>query len=512
MKTRLGSSLVSGFLLCAAWADGQDSELFHAANAAFALDLYRAVDASKSDDPPNLLLAPLGVSTVMSMCLAGARGETAAEIETALHFEDLGFAPHSHFGALQVALNAFDDPGPPPRSMRVVNGVWVDQSEAVLPTFQNVLEVDYQARFATANFITEWEGARETINEWVATETSDKIPELFQPTDITRDTRIVLVNATYLNAPWAVPFNPYKTRVGDFQCIDGGLRAAAFMEMDMLGTSYYSDERVEVVELPFKGNEVSMYCVLPREGFSVTELEATLDPEEMERWFDGIYQYVRIRLPRFDLRSRSNLIPPLKSLGVQLAFTEWADFSGIFETLPIQLLVVVQETFLRVNEYGVEAAAATGATGGPTSVPPLFDANRPFLVFIRHKETGTILFMGRVGEPEETAVDVPTAVADYFGDSAEMLSTQQASTPVGDVWVGDFPWVYHPGMRWIYCLGSGPDNMWWWVHGHGWAWTSGTHFPYFWSHDSGSWYYWNPQTVRTPWFYDFAKEEWGRDW
>jgi len=371
-------------------------------NTAFALDLYAWLRAADPSD--NLFFSPHSISVALAMTWDGARGDTATEMADALRFGLEGDALHDAFNRLALALDAREDvevDEGDPFALRVVNALWGLDDYPYEGPFLDTLALHYGAGLHIVDFINAAEEARQAINAWIAAATRDLIPELIPEGVINQYTRLVLTNAIYFYAGWLTPFNPSLTVKAPFHRLDGGTT-----EVDMMtlhgDLPYASQGDLEVIELPYVGGDVSMVVLLPAAG-AFADAEAALDPATLDALLAGLtVGSGTFRMPRLELSSKFSLKQALADLGMPIAFTEFADFTGI--TAAEQLLIqdVIHEGVVKIDEEGTEAAAATAVIIGTTSAPAVtFDVtvDRPYIFIIRDRPTGAVLFVGRVVDP-----------------------------------------------------------------------------------------------------------------
>ena len=245
--------------------------------------------------------------------------------------------------------------------------------------------------------------ARGLINDRVSTLTMGRIPTLIPRGQITDHTRAVLTNAVYFNARWDARFNPEYTRDGAFTRADGSVVTARMMAHPTMQTLPYArGDGWQAVEMPYVGREVAMLVVVPDAG-AFAEFERALDVDRYESIVNALgARLVSLHLPRFSIRSPLLLKEPLQSLGMRLAFSDFADFTALTRQEPLKISEVVHEGFIDVTEAGTEAAAATAVVFVDGGVAPDFvslTVDRPFYYFIRDRETGALLFIGRVVDP-----------------------------------------------------------------------------------------------------------------
>ncbi len=239
------------------------------------------------------------------------------------------------------------------------------------------------------------------INDWVDAKTERRIRELLPEGSIDTLTRLVLVNAIYFNAAWRVPFEESSTRPGTFHTQAGGTKQVPFMNHSLLPARAAQVGGTEVIELPYDGNELSMLILMAAPG-QHEALEASLDAAAVDGFVAALKsEHLDLSLPKFEARTSADLSTPLKELGLAQAFTRAADFSGMSDAADLHITGVMHEAFVKVNEKGTEAAAATAVIVGTTSIPMsrTVTVDRPFFFAIRDNATGALVFVGRIGEP-----------------------------------------------------------------------------------------------------------------
>ncbi|WP_437678712.1 serpin family protein [Sorangium sp. So ce131] len=377
-----------------------DSKELAVGNTTFALDLYRQLAA----EPGNLFYSPYSVSSALAMTYAGARGETAEQMATALRFTLPQERLHPAFNALDLALASRGEgaEGQDGEGFRlnVANALWGQKDYFYVPEFLDVLAVNYGAGMNLVDFVQASEEAREIINGWVAKRTEDRIKDLLPEGVLTPSTRLVLTNAIYFNAAWQFPFEEERTAPGDFTLPDDSTVSVPMMA-GAAQVPYGEGDGYRALEMPYDGRELSMVLVLPSD---LGEFESGLDRARLEGVLGSLEdRSVQIALPKFEFESTFDLVPPLEELGMPIAFTGDADFSGINGQGGLSISDVIHKAFVSVNEAGTEAAAATAVVIGETSAPEpaAIRFDRPFLFFIRDIATSAVLFAGRVTDPSE---------------------------------------------------------------------------------------------------------------
>ncbi len=272
--------------------------------------------------------------------------------------------------------------------------------------FFKLAQDDYGAGLIGVDFINdaEREKTRRTINTWVEDKTNKKIQELIKPGILNTQTRLMLTNAVYFKGDWAVQFDSKNTKDAPFTIAPE--KKIDVPMMHLKDSFNYADFGVlQILEMPYKGNDLSMVVLLPRKAEDLAELEERITFGTLEQWLKRLNkQEVLVYLPKFKITGEFRLAEMLKKVGMVDAFApNLADFSGMNGKKDLFISAVVHKAFVEVNEKGTEAAAATGIAIGVTSIPtppPVFRADHPFVFFIRDIKTNTILFIGRLANPQ----------------------------------------------------------------------------------------------------------------
>lgn len=370
------------------------------ANNAFAIDLYSQL--RKKDG--NLFFSPESISTALAMAYAGARGETASQMASTLHFTLPQDKLHPAMGALLKGLNA-EHPG---YQLRVADALWAEQDYKFLDSYLDLTKADYDAGLHKVDFKTAHEAARATINAWVEEKTADKIKDLLPAGSVTPDTRLVLTNAIYFKGDWQTQFNQAATLEEEFHLSPSQSVKAPLMHLQAK-FSYFDGGSFKALDIPYKSGELSMVVLLPNEVDGLAALEQSFTSANAEEWLSKVQgaQKVILTLPKFKMTRQFELGGTLSAMGMSRAFdrTE-ADFSGMTGERDLWISSVVHKAFVDVNEEGTEAAAATGTVMRSMAMayerpPVVFRADHPFLFLIRDKRSGGILFMGRVADPTQ---------------------------------------------------------------------------------------------------------------
>jgi serpin B len=383
--------------------DETDLALLVEGNSVFAFNLYQALKAGNE----NFFYSPYSISLALAMTYAGARGETEQQMADTLHFTLPQDRLHPAFNSIDTELGkrgqgaeGEDDEG---FRLHVANAIWGQKDYQFLPTFLDVLAENYGAGLRPADFAREPEQSRITINEWVSEQTEGKIKDLVPQGLIHSLTRLVLTNAIYFNAAWSYPFKESMTKEEPFYLLDGSEVTVLMMEQTENFVGYTEGKGYQAVELPYKGHELSMVILLPREE-NFEQFEGALSYQLVDSILEALeHDHINLKMPRFSFKSEFSLSETLAAMGMPDAFSAGAaDFSGMTGNRELSIQEVVHKAFVSVDEAGTEAAAATAVTM-PTSAPPeepiVVNINRPFIFLIRDIETGSLLFMGRVLNP-----------------------------------------------------------------------------------------------------------------
>jgi serpin B len=361
-------------------------------NTAFALDLYRQI----ASQPGNLVTGPLSISFAMAMNQMGARGATQTQAAKAMHFDLPSDRLAAAFDMLSRELVGLAGPKV---TISLVDQLFGQRGYPFEEPFLATLSSHFGAPMAVVDY-ADPETVRQLINAWVASQTNERITDLVPQGALSDLTRLVLVNAMYLKADWAVPFNAAFTRDRAFRLASGKKVKVPTMSMEVSQPVARGDG-YRAIELPYDGDRVAMLIVVPSD---LAAFEAGLTSDALDAIVGSLEQdTVALTTPTFSARTSVDLAGPLKALGITDIFDPaLADLSGISAEPGLHVGAVVHQAFVKVAEQGTEAAAATAiGDRGASGPPPAFKVDRPFLWFIRDRETGSILFMGRVTDPRD---------------------------------------------------------------------------------------------------------------
>jgi len=366
-------------------------------NSGFALDLYQEL----RDTDSNLFFSPYSISLALAMTYAGAKGDTAQQMADALNFTLPQEQLHPAFNALDLALAGQSDNEN--FKFNIANSLWGQSGFNFNSEFLDVLALNYGAGMRLLNFQENPEAARITINDWVSEQTNNKIENLIPPGDIDTLTRLVLTNAIYFKASWEHTFSEDLTEDNTFTLLNGTQVTVPMMSWSEGETIRYAEgDGYQAVELPYNGTSMSMLILLPAlDRFE--EFENALTAERVNGIVESIgNQDVILKMPKFRFEASLGLADTLAEMGMPLAFTDQADFSGITQDQSLFISKVLHKAFISVDENGTEAAAATAVIMSLTAfpAPPItVSIDHPFIFLIRDTNTGAVLFLGRVLDP-----------------------------------------------------------------------------------------------------------------
>jgi serpin B len=370
-----------------------------AGNSEFAFDLYAKLKNSPEvkEAGGNLFFSPYSISAALAMTWAGARAETEKQMAQVLHFNLPQEQLHPVFGAMEKMLNDGGKKGE--YRLSVANALWGQKGEGFLKEFLDLTNKYYGAGLRQVDFITEAEKARITINVWVEKQTKDKIKELIKKGILGRDTVLVLTNAIYFKGDWASKFKEENTKTTPFY-----INEKTSIDVPMMHQKgdfkYAETDAIQILELLYKGDDLSMVILLPKKIDETDELERSLTLANFDDWLSRLHkQEVVIYLPKFKMTSDFELSRILAEMGMPFAFSR-ADFSGMNGRRDLVISNVLHKAFVEVNEEGTEAAAATAVVmARGLERTPVFRADHPFVFMIKDNRSGSILFIGRVVNP-----------------------------------------------------------------------------------------------------------------
>lgn len=366
-------------------------------NSSFGLALYQRLGPVQR----NLFFSPYSISTAFAMTYAGARGNTQKEIAKVLHFSLPQPTLHQAFSEIQTRMSEIQKSGYV--QLGIANSLWIQNGYSLLDKFLDLNKQYYNSEPHFVDFATNVDASRTAINAWVEKETDNKIRELIKSGSLQPSTSLILCNAIYFKGSWQRPFKRWQTKDGDFIVTPNQtVRVPMMNQVDRYKMATF--DNFSAIELPYKGNDLSMVILLPKTVDGLKQIENKLTEDNVSKWLDVLTKThsvgVALRLPRFKTVSSFELAKDLAAMGMPTAFNG-ADLSGISNGRNLSINNVIHEAFISVNEEGTEAAAAAAIAimkGGFKQVAEFY-VDHPFVFLIRETNTGSILFLGRVINP-----------------------------------------------------------------------------------------------------------------
>jgi serpin B len=373
----------------------------------FSGEIYAKMMGANGD----IAISPASISTAFGLAYAGARGKTADDIASTLHYPTNIVDFHKSYGQLlgTMQLSAKG------RTMAVNNAIWLQNGLPVRDEYLALVDANYGAGLNRVDYVGDPEAARLAINGWVESKTNDKIKELLTRDDITKDTRSVLVNTIYFKADWADPFNKMATKIEPFK-ISSGKPVDMPLMHQRNSYNYAEKDGIQILSMGYRGGETEMVILLPKVGRLET-MEKKIATMGFRPWLNALRESYGsdtiVTLPKFKIEKRYDEVKDtLEAMGMVKPFEDDADFTAmkpvnLASSDPndwnLKISKVIHQVFVEVEEKGTEAAAATAivmdvvVTGSSRKPPPpkIFRADHPFLFLIRDRRTEAILFVGR---------------------------------------------------------------------------------------------------------------------
>lgn len=368
------------------------------ANNEIAFELYSQFNQENKDS--NIFFSPYSISIALTMTYEGAKGQTAKEMQSVFHIPEDAKVRRPNFARIFNEINKKDKE----YKLSTANALWAQKDYNFLEEYTNNVEKYYGGKVTNLDFTGEGEKCRQIINKWVEDQTNDKIKDLIPQGVLNAYTRLVLTNAIYFKGTWVKQFDEKDTKEEDFTMTSGNAVKVTMMRLtgDDAKFNYAETDEIQILEMPYHGEDVSMLIILPK-GNDLANIEKSITLEKLSEWKNMLNERrVDIFIPKFKFETKYFMAKALSDMGMPTAFGSTADFSGMDGTRDLFIQNVIHQAFVEVNEEGTEAAAATGVVMGITSVGPripIFRADHPFIFIIQERETGNILFLGRVSDP-----------------------------------------------------------------------------------------------------------------
>lgn len=367
-----------------------------AAQNRFAFKLFKEVLQS-DQTPSNKMISPLSIYLDLSMVYNGAANETQKAIANTLQLQNISIDQLNQVNQKLI----HDLPNIDSAVMLdIANSIWYRQALQPVPSFLKTTKADYQAEVEATDFNDP--STVNQINDWAAKHTHQKIKSIIDridPADV-----MYLINAVYFKGKWKNSFDPELTKDRDFHTADGQIKQVSFMYREAT-YNYGHNDSLQIIELPYGKGEFSMYVLLPAENIKLSSFISSFNEEKLSALLNSMdSSKVKLYLPKWKYSYEiEDLKPELSQMGMGIAFSNQADFSNLFKQHQTKISQIIHKTFIEVNEQGTEAAAVTSIGVRLTSLPlnqSVMDVNRPFVYLIMAKDSGAILFMGEVNDPE----------------------------------------------------------------------------------------------------------------
>jgi len=369
-----------------------------AANARFSLKLFSQLQTKQANQ--NIFISPASVGVALAIAYNASNGETRQAIGRTLELQEISIKDVNEANALlknQLEESSFKS------QLKIANSLWIDKQETIKPDFNQKIQQYYQAEIKSIDF--RQPEASTTINNWVKKSTNGKINTIIER--IEPNTNFLLLNAIYFLGNWKHPFSKELTKDHPFTLVNGTQKSVKMMFQQIPGIKYYENELFQAINLPYADDRLSMYIFLPNKNLGLRGFYQNLSHKNWQKWMENFNnnqldndysQTISVGLPRFKLEYGIDLIEALKALGMQIAFSQKADFSAM-TVPPLWISKFQHKTFVEVDEEGTTAAAVTIAGGSRGGVTQII-VDRPFFCVISDNQTGAILFMGSIVDPQ----------------------------------------------------------------------------------------------------------------
>jgi serpin B len=388
------------------------SELVNANNS-FAIDYYNKLDSNPENDGKNIFFSPFSISAALAMTYEGAEGNTAEEMRKVFYFPADDTIRQSSFASLYNSLNSSASKGN--YKLNIANALWNEKTYEFKQSFYDTIDNYYYGKSTPVDFTTAPEEQRQLINKWVEDQTNKRIVDLLPVNSIKDETALVLTNAIYFKGDWANKFKSENTQDEDF-FVSADKKVTTKMMLQKEEFNYFNDGAFEYLELPYKGEDMSMVIVLPENKYADCDsFTSDCEGNNIEISYDFNIPSAKelalvkekmgksellVYLPKFKFETEYKLKNDLTEMGMVEAFTDFANFSKMDAANYVKIDQVYHKAFVEVNEEGTEAAAATAVVIAVKSAMPMtFNANHPFAFYIQDNKTGEILFLGKMVDP-----------------------------------------------------------------------------------------------------------------
>jgi serpin B len=355
-------------------------------------DIYRQLKSDKQ----NLFFSPASIDIALFMAYEGAGSDTKTSFEKVLHIES-GVKDNDILDFIKTIKKWKDSSN----YLNISNAIWVQDNFKINPIFKSNIQTKFSAEAFSVDFLDKNRSALQ-INDWVSEKTNKRINQIISPSLLDDSTKLIITNAIYFIGNWAYKFDKALTKPDDFYTIENEKVRIDFMHKTE-GLAYYENKDFQFISKNYQGYDKSFCVILPAERYGIAEIESNLNKSLLDLIFQNIINaQVNLSLPKLELETSYSLNEPLKNLGLNMAFSNYADFLGISSYPPLKISNVNHKAYIEVNEEKTEAAAVTaiefevsGSAGGPMPRPKIFKADHPFIFMIIDNKTKGIIFIGR---------------------------------------------------------------------------------------------------------------------
>jgi serpin B len=366
----------------------------------FSFDLYSKLRTENKNG--NLFFSPMSISTAFTLPYAGATGLTKEQIETTFYYDDNAKKNLKSYRDFTANLERSKDV-----TLRIANGMWLEETMPIHKEFvKTAKQLTGKDEIHQVSFTKNYKASTSQINQWIANQTGGNIKNLLEEGSTNELTRFIIANAIYFQGNWASPFDNKLTATNNFYGFNDKKIETQFMTKPVTDHKYAENDDFQILELPYAGESTSMVIILPRFADGLAKIENNLSANNYKLWLSTMTKRpVVVTLPKFQLKIQYNLRATFRKMGLKEPFMDAASFDNI-SPQNLRLSNVFHQAFIIVSEQGTEATAATAIVGGVKGLKPkpaFFNANQPFLFFIKDNKTDMILFMGRMTEPENNA-------------------------------------------------------------------------------------------------------------
>lgn len=351
------------------------------------------------DKEENILFSPFSITSAFLIVYEGARGNTKEEIEKVFFFQKDEKLRGDKFNKILREINKSSKK----YEFCVANALWVQKNFKILKEYLNISQKFYFSFIKNLDFIKEPEKSVRVINSWISKKTKRKIKELISKDIITPLTRVIITSVIFFKGKWLKEFDKKNTKEEDFIISENKKVKVNMMRMEKEIFNYYEDKKIQVLEMPYDGEEISMFIFLPK-NFEIDSIDEYINYEKFKEIRESMKkEEIDIYIPKFKMETKCSLNTYLQNMGIKDAFSDTeADFSGITGKRELYISHALHKAFIEVNEEGTEATAATGIVMELKAVikRKIFRADHPFIFLIYDKKTENIIFFGRIINPE----------------------------------------------------------------------------------------------------------------